>query len=142
MENYAFIREVIIPKFDSIFTEYGKLKENFLQMASTAIIQKDIDQISENLNELLIRMFLFILSNRFDTLIMRKTSEFQSQAISNKASILWEHYSQISRNEWFTLVREFDEDLQNSGGKLNPGTTADFLACSVFLYLIKEMLFQ
>ena len=51
-------------------------------------------------------------------------------------------YSSDSLSEWIECVLEFDSLLQQSNGKLNPGTTADLLACALFIKLIKESYFS
>jgi len=141
-ENYKFTRKIVIPQLEQFFSEYQDLKSVFLQQISIQVIQNDIQDISEDLNELLIRTYLFILSRQNDTLITRKTTAKQSKLVSNTAAKIHEKYYSLPKTEWKNIVKEFDNELQKSNGKLNPGTTADLLACAIFVFIIKNRLFQ
>jgi len=139
--NYSFIRELVLPKFKEYIDEYEQLDRLFPSYFFNNIIREDVVEMSEELNELLLRVFLFILSNRNDTLISRKTDLDHSKIISDSARNIIEKYHVLSKHEWMSLVKDFDNDLHKADGKLNPGTTADLLAASIFCFLIKTRLF-
>ena len=141
-ENYQFIREVVLPQLDLYFSDYIGLKHLFIQKMTSNIIRNEVIDFSEELNELLIRAFLFILSRRNDTLICRKTDKNRSEKVSEDASKISREYGFLTKGEWMDHVKDFDEELQKSDGALNPGTTADLLACSIFIYSIRKNLFQ
>ncbi len=141
-ENYKFTREVVVPQLDRFFSEYKNLKKFFFQEVAHQEIQNDIPDISKDLNELLIRSYLFILSQRNDTLITRKSTASHSKLVSNTSASILEKYYSLPRDEWNSIVNEFDDELHKSDGKLNPGTTADLLTCAIFVYIIKNRIFR
>jgi triphosphoribosyl-dephospho-CoA synthase len=142
VENYKFIREVVIPQFDRLIADYGTLKALFCNTVRSSLIRTEIENLSYDLNELILRMFLFILSKKYDTLISRKTSISRSKLVSTRAKHLWDKYNKKDRFKWMNQVEEFDQELQSLNGKLNPGTSADILACSIFIYALKEFLIR
>lgn len=142
IENYKFTREIIIPKLNDLFSEYENLNNLFFHLSTESIIQHDIYEISVDLNELLIRAFLFVLSQRTDTLISRKTNVTNSKHVSNTAKSIFEKYYTLPKSKWNILVKEFNAELHQSKGKLNPGTTADMLACAIFVYIIRKRVVQ
>jgi triphosphoribosyl-dephospho-CoA synthase len=140
--NYEFIRETVISKIEQYIMDYEDLSLIFPRQCTQTLIQRDVIEISQDLNELLIRVYLFILSEKADTLIRRKTSLSKSEQISKRAQDLLEKYNHKSKHEWTKKVHDFDVFLQNGNGKLNPGTTADLLACSLCIYMIKTNFFS
>ena len=90
----------------------------------------DVDVI----NKASVLTFMTILSQIPDTLISRKYGNEMAESVSKKAEEL------LAFNEDDSFVEkllEFDDYLY--GNKLNPGTTADLTAASIFLsYLARE----
>lgn len=78
--------------------------------------------------------FLTILSEVEDTLISRKYGSEVAMDVSKKAEIVLK--SDISTLEGQKKLAEFDDYLFSN--KLNPGTTADFTASSIFLNYLFE----
>ena len=138
--NYSFIRETVLPKMDEIQLEYPGLLSELLNICQKEVIREDIIDLSPDLNAFLIRIFLYILSEQLDTLISRKMGFSKSQEISIEAHSILNQYSQLKLSDWIQLVLDFDKKLQKAKGKLNPGTTADLLACSLFIYITKKSL--
>ncbi|MBN2154453.1 MAG: triphosphoribosyl-dephospho-CoA synthase [Candidatus Lokiarchaeota archaeon] len=142
VSNYNFARTTIISILIKYQSEYPDMNTTFPRICLNQILQQDVIEISEDLNEYIVRVFLHILSQRIDTLIARKTSVSQAEQVSKKAKKIVDQFSRVARDDWFGLVLQFDSELQRFNGKLNPGTTADLLACSLFIYLIKQQLFN
>ena len=90
----------------------------------------DVDVI----NKATVLTFMTILSQIPDTLISRKYGNEKAESVSLKAKEILEFKDDDSFVE---RLLEFDDYLY--GNKLNPGTTADLTAASIFIsYLSKE----
>jgi triphosphoribosyl-dephospho-CoA synthase len=88
--------------------------------------------ISQDLNSSTVNTFLHILALYPDTLIQRKSGKEKANEISQKAKRVLEKggaSTERGRKMLFTL----DNELQKEKGSLNPGTTADLTASSLFL---------
>ncbi len=140
--NYHLIRTQVIPIINLYLEDYPNLRHVFPEKMYDQVIQNDLQDISVELNELILRVYLYILAQNPDTLIIRKTSKSHTMQVSQHAEELLNVFSEYSRKEWIKLVLNFDETLQKAGGKLNPGTTADLLACSLFAYLIEHLFYR
>jgi triphosphoribosyl-dephospho-CoA synthase len=95
-----------------------------------AIYEKERDINTSSVNT-----FLKILSDHPDTLIIRKAGKKRAIEVSIKAREII-IYGGISSSKGLRKTKELDKELQNEGGKLNPGTTADLLVGVVFLALV------
>jgi len=90
---------------------------------------------SRNINTATIDTFLYLLSQNPDSLIVRKNDLMTAKYVSDRAREILNHGgygSQTGRN----LTEKLDLDLQGTDGLLNPGTTADLTAASLFLLLL------
>jgi len=90
---------------------------------------------SSNINTATIDTFLYLLSENLDSLIVRKNDLTTAKLVSDKAREILDHGgygTMIGRK----LTETFDFDLQGKNGLLNPGTTADLTAASLFLLLL------
>jgi triphosphoribosyl-dephospho-CoA synthase len=90
---------------------------------------------SNNINTATIDTFLYLLSENPDSLIMRKNDLATAKRVSDRAREILDHGgygSKMGRN----LTETFDLELQGKNGLLNPGTTADLTATSLFLLLL------
>ncbi|MHA1730055.1 MAG: triphosphoribosyl-dephospho-CoA synthase [Promethearchaeota archaeon] len=143
--NYEFLRTEIIPKMGKLIDEYSvNIKDNKnclnkpIKILSQRVIKKDIIEISPQFNEFILRLFLYILSIRPDTLITRKNNQEIAEQISETSGVLFYDFYKADRGIWYNEIHNFDEKLQKSRGKLNPGTTADLLAASIYIKLLYD----
>lgn len=91
---------------------------------------------SDDINSAVVDTFLFILSNRSDSLIARKSGLKRAEEVSDRARrILVQGGSRSS--EGGEMIRQLDRELQGARGALNPGTTADLAAASLFVALLE-----
>jgi triphosphoribosyl-dephospho-CoA synthase len=88
--------------------------------------------ISQDLNSSTVNTFLHILALYPDTLIQRKSGKEKAREISQKARLVLEKGG-ASTERGRKMLFQLDYDLQKEKGSLNPGTTADLTAASLFL---------
>jgi triphosphoribosyl-dephospho-CoA synthase len=91
---------------------------------------------SEDVNSAIVDSFLLILSKNPDSLIVRKSGEAKAADVSARAQGILElggSGSEAGREALGLL----DEELAQAGGSLNPGTTADLTASSLFVALLE-----
>lgn len=90
----------------------------------------------EDINAAVVDTFLLLLSKQPDSLIQRKSGLEKAREVSEKASlILAEGGSSSKRGS--ELLWALDRELHKSDGMLNPGTTADLTAASIFVLLLE-----
>lgn len=87
------------------------------------------------INEATVDTFLHILSKHPDSLIQRKKGRDIAQKVSVKAAVILEAGG-ASSDEGTRLLWELDNELQYKEGVLNPGTSADLTAASLFVLLL------
>ena len=91
---------------------------------------------SGGVNSAIVDSFLLILSKNPDSLIVRKSGEVKAADVSARAQVILElggSGSEAGREALGVL----DEELAQAGGSLNPGTTADLTASSLFVALLE-----
>ncbi|MHA1933568.1 MAG: triphosphoribosyl-dephospho-CoA synthase, partial [Promethearchaeota archaeon] len=88
-----------------------------------------------NPNIATVNTYLKILSNHPDTLIIRKSGIDAAIYVTETAKTILKHGG-ISSEEGLELTLKLDNELQEKDGNLNPGTTADLLAGTIFCALI------
>lgn len=88
------------------------------------------DDKSNNIFNSIIQTYLAILTRFPDTLIARKCGLEKAEEVSEMASKVLEN--EIS-------IEKFDKYLREKGNKLNPGTTADIVAGSLFIALLNGL---
>ncbi len=79
--------------------------------------------------------YLELLAEFPDTFIARKLSMEDAEEVSKKAREVVEKGG-IFTDDGIKAIDEFDDFLRNSEKKLNPGTTADLVAASLFVWLL------
>ena len=92
-----------------------------------------------NLYDAIVQCFLTILSRIPDTLIMRKNSRAVAEKVSRRAGRVLRAggiFSEQGRRE----LKKFDITLRDPAHRLNPGTTADLVAASLFVLLTEIMI--
>jgi triphosphoribosyl-dephospho-CoA synthase len=108
--------------FSTVFeTGYSTLKKRITEGAS--------------INNATIDTFLKILSENPDSLIMRKMGEKAAKHVSEAARRIIEAGGSESK-EGNKMLWSLDEELKKENGKLNPGTTADLTAASLFVLVL------
>lgn len=116
--------------FDSISREYT---QNYV--LSRRIIESwlipNINKF-ESKQDLVLALFLYILSIEPDSLILRKNTLEVAQNIQQKAQVLIRDMKNTPDLQP-KLLEELDNFLHKAGGKLNPGTSADLTACIIFI---------
>ncbi|MGQ9680192.1 MAG: triphosphoribosyl-dephospho-CoA synthase [Candidatus Bathyarchaeia archaeon] len=96
---------------------------------------KHLIQKSKNVNSAIINTFLTIQSEYPDSLVIRKAGLVKAQKMSEKAREILAKGGAYTE-EGLRSIWEWDRELQKFRGMLNPGTTADLIAASIFLLLI------
>ena len=89
---------------------------------------------TKDINLAIVATFLYILASYPDTLIARKVGKEKAKEISEEAKEIFAlgYYTK----EFFQRLHEFDKKLRAYDNKLNPGTTADLTATSIFIALL------
>lgn len=91
------------------------------------------------LSQAAVQTYLEILAAVPDTLIGRKYGQSVAQAVSEYAAKVLSLGGTFSQ-QGCRAVAEFDERLRKEKGGLNPGTTADLLATTLFVALLEEII--
>jgi len=87
----------------------------------------------EPVNFATVETFLYLLSRHPDSLIIRKSGVEKAKEVSGKAAQVMRYCGKPSFME---DVRSLDKELWSGDGDLNPGTTADLTAASIFVQLL------
>ncbi|MEM3564858.1 MAG: triphosphoribosyl-dephospho-CoA synthase [Candidatus Jordarchaeaceae archaeon] len=93
-----------------------------------------------DVNTATVHTFLEILSKNPDSLIQRKTSMEKALEVSKAAAEILKQGG-LTSEKGRTMCWKLDEKLHRSKGKLNPGTTADLTASSIFVALLEGFRF-
>jgi triphosphoribosyl-dephospho-CoA synthase len=88
-----------------------------------------------DVNSAVVDTFLFILSKQPDSLIRRKRGLEWAIKVSERAKLILDEGGSGSAKGKEMLLH-LDDELQGEGGDLNPGTTADLTAASLFVALL------
>jgi triphosphoribosyl-dephospho-CoA synthase len=88
-----------------------------------------------NINTATIDTFLYVLSENPDSLIVRKNDLTTAKHVSDRAREILDHGG-YSSDKGRRLTEMLDLDLQGTNGLLNPGTTADLTAASLFILFL------
>jgi triphosphoribosyl-dephospho-CoA synthase len=89
------------------------------------------------LSQAVVQTYLEVLAAVPDTLIGRKHGQTAAQAVSEDAAQVLSLGGMFSQQGCRALA-EFDERLRKESGGLNPGTTADLVATTLFVALLEE----
>jgi triphosphoribosyl-dephospho-CoA synthase len=90
---------------------------------------------TNDINSVVVDTFLHILSEEPDSLIQRKNDLQTALGVSDKAKAVMSEGG-YSSQKGYELIVTLDKELQEAGGRLNPGTTADITAASIYLLLL------
>ena len=88
-----------------------------------------------SVNSAIVDTYLHILSTNHDSLIARKNGVAEAEKISRKAKWILE-LGGIDSEEGNKQLWMLDDKLKKEDGRLNPGTTADLTAASIFVLLL------
>ncbi len=91
---------------------------------------------TNDINSAIVDTFLYILSEEPDSLIQRKNDLQTALDVSKKAKTIMSEGGYASK-KGHDLIVTLDKELQAANGRLNPGTTADITAASIYLLLLK-----
>ncbi len=95
---------------------------------------------SKDVNIATVHTFLEILSKNPDSLIQRKMNKEKAIEVSEKAAKILEEEG-LLKETGKKMCWKLDEELNQFKGKLNPGTTADLTASSIFVALLEGFRF-
>lgn len=87
-----------------------------------------------NFSDAIVQTFLTVLAQVPDTLIARKEGQTAAEAVSQRAGEVLAAGGCLSSRGREELVR-FDRDLRDESHRMNPGTTADLVVSSLFVFL-------
>jgi triphosphoribosyl-dephospho-CoA synthase len=88
-----------------------------------------------SINDAVVDTFLHILSLHPDSLIRRKRGDEAARAVSEKALVVLDQGG-ASSDAGKKLLVEMDDEFQAEKGGMNPGTSADLTAASLFVHLL------
>lgn len=89
-----------------------------------------------DINDAIVETFLTLLAHRPDSLIRRKCGLERALEVSEMARRVLE-VGGVRTEEGKGLLREMDLELRKWSGSLNPGTTADLTASSIYILLLE-----
>ena len=89
----------------------------------------------KNPNTAIIDTFLHLLSEEPDSLIVRKSGLEAARKVSGVAGDIIK-VGGLGSTRGRAMTEALDDELQRAGGALNPGTTADLTASSLFVLLL------
>jgi triphosphoribosyl-dephospho-CoA synthase len=135
------------------------IKEDNLKLAQLFKMSSDIDEISrewtnnfkfilrevypfirqvssslEDLEEAIVRSFVWLLAKRPDGLIIKKAGRARAEEIRELAENTMMNWSEMNGLE--ELIVKLDDALRKEGNLLNPGTTADIISTALFCRLV------
>ena len=97
---------------------------------------KRILEETGDVNTSIVDTFLHILARQPDSLIVRKAGQERAAGVSERARMILDEGGSGSERG-LGMLWELDGELQEAGGVLNPGTTADLTAASIFVALLE-----
>jgi triphosphoribosyl-dephospho-CoA synthase len=95
---------------------------------------KGISQSLEDLEEAIVRTFVWLLSRRPDGLIVKKAGRERAEEVRKIADETIKNWSDSIETE--KVIATLDSVLRLEGNLLNPGTTADLISAAVFCRLV------
>jgi len=122
---------------DSIASEYVSRFAITFEIGFPAL--KEALQAGNDLSSAIVQTYLVILSRVPDTLVARKLGKEKSIQVSHWAEEVLEKGG-TQTPEGCKAIVELDRELRDEHHTLNPGTTADLTAASIFLYLYSQLI--
>ena len=121
---------------DSIASEYVTDYAIVFEHALPALTHAYASGLSDR--NAILQTYLQLLASVPDTLIARKCGTEQAIAISKQAEAILASGGPFSE-EGRRLLAHFDADLRHYGNRLNPGTSADLIAATLFVYWLPRV---
>jgi len=90
----------------------------------------------KDINIAVVDTFIYLLSENPDSLIIRKSGAERALEVSEKAKAVLSAGGGTTE-QGRQLLQDLDDELSDEGGNLNPGTTADLTAASIFVLLLE-----
>lgn len=126
---------MLAKKRDSIAREYVtgyEITFDFGKPALESLVSSGCD-----FRKAVVQLSLQILSKVPDTLIARKNGIEKAVEISKKAAGILKEGGVFSR-KGMMMISDFDKFLRSCKNSFNPGTTADLVAASIFVYFLEH----
>ena len=120
-------------EYDSICHEYTTNFQLTFEVGYPAL-RRNLEEL--NVNDAIVETYLTLLAHRPDSLIRRKCGLERAVEVSEMARGVLEAGG-VRTREGRRLLGEMDSKLRRSGGALNPGTTADLTASSIYIMLLE-----
>ena len=119
--------------YDLISSEYAT-GFNIILTEGLPYFVKTFNEYND-INTATVNSFLKLLSKHPDSLIIRKMGKLAAEQVSKLANKALKKGG-VSTNKGLKLTLKLDKRLHKKKGKLNPGTTADLIAGTLFCALI------
>jgi triphosphoribosyl-dephospho-CoA synthase len=114
-------------------TDYAITFEHGLPALKAALARGATDE------QVVVQTYLELLAKVPDTLIARKRGIAAAQAVSQRAEEVIRHGG-VWSEEGRRAITELDHYLRKDGNALNPGTTADLVAATLFVAFLEGVL--
>ncbi|MDI6888904.1 MAG: triphosphoribosyl-dephospho-CoA synthase [Methanocellales archaeon] len=95
-------------------------------LAGARMLAEKVKEMS--MNNAIVYTYLTLLAEQPDTLVQRKFGSSVAEEVSRKASTMLKDWD-------INTIRQFDDELIRR--RINPGTTADIVAASLFVHLLE-----
>ncbi|MHA2072531.1 MAG: triphosphoribosyl-dephospho-CoA synthase, partial [Candidatus Thorarchaeota archaeon] len=96
-----------------------------------------LDEVAKSLEDLeegIVRTFIWQLSRYHDGLILKKAGMKRAEEVRTLAAKIVSNG--MNGRETDDLMEHLDDELRREGNLLNPGTTADFISAAIFCKLV------
>lgn len=117
-------RDLIARQYTNGFAEVHWLADNMERF-----LKLDIP-----LNDVIVRAFIELLGREPDSLIARKCGLATAKEVTARANALHE-YALVGDDAYHQALADLDFYLRSDGHQLNPGTSADMVAATLFILL-------
>lgn len=124
----------IASKYDVVCSEWVNNYPITFDVAYPSLLEQ-IEKTND-LNMAIVHIFLKVLAEYPDTLIVRKTSIKKAREVSSMAKEVLK-LGGLETSTGGKSIREFDHKLRKSGNRWNPGTTADIIAAALALSILR-----
>ncbi len=134
-DNNKTLKDLFIASadFDSIASQYTYNFKFCRDLIKNWLIP-EIDNFKSK-SELVLNIFLTILSQEPDSLIFRKNNLATALKIQKKAKKIKKYKMDQTKRGRF-LIFKLNKYMNSKNGKLNPGTTADLTAVIIFICIL------
>ncbi len=117
---------------DPISREWSEYYQDILGMVFPYL--DEVAKSLEDLEEGIVRTFIWQLSRYHDGLILKKAGMKRAEEVRTLAEKIVSNG--MNGRETDDLMDHLDDELRREGNLLNPGTTADFVSAAIFCKLI------